>query len=424
MKKLFISTMMVLACIGANAQSTNNFKPVTKLSSGFDFIPASLTSDGKGIIECREWDEQAGQVLTVQLYDGDFNNYKTITATPNTIELKQYVKQRAEEIGVRYEDYSTYGDAIESEDAALQFIASWFGGAVEDYKLFKEEGGVKYYAGPSTSYYYEDVYGQKYPRELFAYIKGEPIRRYYYDWDITYTGEWGEKVEVEDGTQAESLDAFLMIDFEDYDNSIKWSTIYVSQTLINSDSKFEYLSPIYSKYERVYEHDRDYDGEIDEYQYNEYSCVIGYKIMSEDGSELARFMVEDGYTGSHSVSIFIFNGRTYLAHYIYKDGESYTQFYELVAGSSGVNAVKAVGRVSVSPRVAEANQDITVSAEGTGLREVIVSNAAGKTLYKTKVAAGQSTVRINSGVLGSGLNVVSVKSNDGKSENCKVIVKK
>ena len=135
-------------------------------------------------------------------------------------------------------------------------------------------------------------------------------------------------------------------------------------------------------------------------------------------------MVEDGYTGSHSVSIFIFNGRTYLAHYIYKDDESYTQFYELVAGSSGVNAVKAVGRVSVSPRVAEANQDITVSAEGTGVREVIVSNTAGKTLYKTKVAAGQSTVRINSGVLGSGLNVVSVKSNDGKSENCKVIVKK
>ena len=96
----------------------------------------------------------------------------------------------------------------------------------------------------------------------------------------------------------------------------------------------------------------------------------------------------------------------------------------MVAGSSGVNAVKAVGKVSVSPRVAERNQDITVSAEGTGVREVIVSNAAGKTVYKTKVAAGQSTVRINSGVLGSGLNVVSVKANDGKSENCKVIVKK
>lgn len=423
MKKLFISTMMLLAWIGANAQSNKNFTPITKLTSSPDFIPASLTSDGKGIITFTDFDDDT-ETAKVQLFDGDFNNYKTITATPVTIELKKYVKQRAEEIGVRYESYNTYGDAVESEDAALQYIASSFGGAVEDYKLFKEEDGVKYYAGPSTSYYEEDVYGQKYPRELYAYIKGQPVQRWDYDWDVVYTGEWGEKVEVEEEAYTETRSPFSEIEFVDYDNSGAWYDFVASQTLLNSDSKFEYLSPIYGKYEYVWESDRDYDGEIDLYQYSESSCVIGYKIMSEDGTELARFMVEDGYRSYDEVSIFIFNGRTYLSDYISKDNESYRQIYELVAGSSGVNAVKAVGRVSVSPRVAERNQDITVSAEGTGVREVIVSNAAGKTIYKTKVAAGQSTVRINSGVLSSGLNVVSVKANDGKSENCKVIVKK
>ena len=416
---------MTLACIGANAQSNKNFTPITKFTSSPDFIPASLTSDGKGILTFTDFDTETPKV---QLFDGDFNNYKTITATPITIELKRYVKQRAEEIGLRYKSYNTYGDAVESEEAALQYITNWFGGAVEDYKLFKEEDGVKYYTGPYTSYYEEDIYGKKYPRELYAYIKGQPVQRWDYDWDVVYTGEWGEKVEIEDASYTNIWSPFTEIWFKDYDNSGAEYDMVISQTLFNSDSKFEYLSPIYDKYESVYEQDRDGDGEIDTYAYQENDYVSGYKIMSEDGTELAKFMVEDGYRSYGEVSIFIFNGRTYLSAYITtksdNDYNSYRQIYELVAGSSGVNAVKAVGKVSVSPRVAERNQDITVSAEGTGVREVIVSNAAGKTVYKTKVAAGQSTVRINSSVLGSGLNVVSVKANDGKSENCKVIVKK
>ena len=80
--------------------------------------------------------------------------------------------------------------------------------------------------------------------------------------------------------------------------------------------------------------------------------------------------------------------------------------------------------MNVSPRVAERNEDITVEAEGTGIREVVVTDAAGRIVYSTKVAAGQQTVKINSSILSSGLNVVSVKANDGKNENCKVIVKK
>ena len=416
--------MMALACIGANAQSTNNFKPVTKVTSSSDFIPASLTSDGKGIITFTEYDEQTKEVTKIQLVDGDLNVYKTITTTPVTIELKKYVKQRAEEIGIRWTSYSSFGAAVETEEAALQAMVEWNYGAVEDYKLFKEENSVRYYTGPFTYYWEEDVYGQKYPRELFAYIKGEPIRHYSYDWGIVYTGEWGEKVEVEDKAYTDTRSSLTEVSFKDYDNSGAEYDAVISQTLFNSDSKFEYLSPIYGKYEYMYEIDRDYDGEIDEYQYSENSCVIGYRIMSEDGTELASFMLEDGYHSYNELSIFIFNGRTYLSVYISNDGEGYNQIYELVAGSSGINAVRAVKRVSVSPRVAERNEDITVEAEGTGIREVVVTDASGRMVYNTKVAAGQSTVRINSGVLSSGLNVVSVKANDGKSENCKVIVKK
>ena len=426
MKKIFITAMMALACIGANAQSNKNFTPITKLTSSPDFIPASLTSDGKGIITFTDFDEDT-ETPKVQLFDGDFNNYKTITATPIPIELKRYVKQRAEEITIeKYE--AICSDAFDTQEAAIQYLAGNRGCAVEDIKLFKEEDGVKYFMYSNEGYWMEDFYGKKYPYRLYAYTKGQPITRCDYSYNLSCIGEWGEKVEIEDESYTDILSPFTEIWFKDYDNSGAEYDAVISQTLFNSDSKFEYLSPIYDKYESVYEQDRDGDGEIDTYSYLEHKYVSGYKIMSEDGTELARFMVEDGYRSYNEASIFIFNGRTYLSDYIYaandEDHNGYRQIYELVAGSSGVNAVKAVGRVSVSPRVAERNQDITVSAEGTGVREVVVTNAAGKTVYKSKVAAGQSTVRINSGVLSSGLNVVSVKANDGKSENCKVIVKK
>lgn len=91
---------------------------------------------------------------------------------------------------------------------------------------------------------------------------------------------------------------------------------------------------------------------------------------------------------------------------------------------SKVSIATAPMRVSVSPRMASRNQDINVVAEGNGVREVIVTNAAGQVVYSTKVAAGETNVKISSRRPSSGLNVVSVKGADGKEENCKVIVKK
>ena len=171
---------MALACIGANAQSTNNFKPVTKFTSSPDFIPASLTSDGKGIITFTDFDTETPKV---QLFDGDFNNYKTITATPITIEQKRYVKQRAEEITIeKYE--RIYSDAFDTQEAAIQYLAGNWGYAVEDIKLFKEEDGVKYFVRPYESYWMEDFYGKKYPYRLYAYTKGQPITRCDYSYDM------------------------------------------------------------------------------------------------------------------------------------------------------------------------------------------------------------------------------------------------
>ena len=75
-------------------------------------------------------------------------------------------------------------------------------------------------------------------------------------------------MEVEDKAYTDTRSSLTEVSFKDYDNSGAEYDAVISQTLFNSDSKFEYLSPIYGKYEYMYEIDRDYDGEIDEYQYS------------------------------------------------------------------------------------------------------------------------------------------------------------
>ena len=57
------------------------------------------------------------------------------------------------------------------------------------------------------------------------------------------------------------------------------------------------------------------------------------------------------------------------------------------------------------------------------MRQVVVTDAAGKVVYDARSAEGQRTVKIDSYRLGHGLNVVNVKHADGSGESCKILVK-
>ena len=190
-------------------------------------------------------------------------------------------------------------------------------------------------------------------------------------------------------------------------------TMYLTQTLFNDDEKYEYIVSVPQK---------------NQYGYD-YSA--GLKIMSDDGSVLQTIMFPENVTGyfDRGIKLFIIGSSKYLEGGDYEDADEneYMNLYKInkdAKDPSKVSIATAPMRVSVSPRMASRNQDINVVAEGNGVREVIVTNAAGQVVYSTKVAAGETNVKINSRRLSSGLNVVSVKGADGKEENCKVIVKK
>ena len=193
----------------------------------------------------------------------------------------------------------------------------------------------------------------------------------------------------------------------DYNNNSDDFEITLTQTLFNDDEKFEYILLQEDNENRSY-----------------YKSL---QVISEDGTILQTLEFPNKVYGG-IVKLVIIGKSRYLAFGEYEGEDDFycLNMYKInkSADPSKVSIATAPMRVSVSPRMASRNQDINVVAEGNGVREVIVTNAAGQVVYSTKVAAGENNVRISSRRLSSGLNVVSVKGADGKEENCKVIVKK
>ena len=193
----------------------------------------------------------------------------------------------------------------------------------------------------------------------------------------------------------------------DYNNNSDDFEITLTQTLFNDDEKFEYI---------LLQEDNENS-----------SYYKSLQVISEDGTILQTLEFPNKVYGEN-VKLVIIGKSRYLAFGEYEGEDDFhcLNMYKInkSADPSKVSIATAPKRVSVSPRMASRNQDINVVAEGNGVREVIVTNAAGQVVYSTKVAAGETNVKISSRRLSSGLNVVSVKGADGKSENCKVIVKK
>ena len=244
--------------------------------------------------------------------------------------------------------------------------------------------------------------------ELFLYDAGtQYVVSVEYSEDRTaatmrvYDNEFNLKKTITPESRPSNLDVHVL-----NENSADY-TIYLTQTLFNDDEKFEYL---------IESGSGTYPTEL--------------KVVSEDGTVLQTLKYPAGVeVYRDEIDLFVVGSNKYLRIGVSVDenGNEYMNLYKInkdAKDPSKVSIATAPMRVSVSPRMASRNQDINVVAEGNGVREVIVTNAAGQVVYSTKVAAGENNVRISSRRLSSGLNVVSVKGADGKEENCKVIVKK
>lgn len=186
---------------------------------------------------------------------------------------------------------------------------------------------------------------------------------------------------------------------------------YLTQRVFNDDDAYEYIMPLR---ETVITEGESYS--------RKEARITGFSIMSENGNTLqtVNFNDDDNYQYC-DFSLYKLGNNVYLVaeadydkHYLYR----------VTPTSTGVNSLKAVMTVNIKPRVADRGESFTVDL-GKGdnaARTVTVTNAAGQTVWRQDVPAGQTQVTISAARLGRGVNVVNVSSGKQK-ESCKIIVK-
>ena len=203
---------------------------------------------------------------------------------------------------------------------------------------------------------------------------------------------------------------YCYVEYYNYDEGgVRYASIIISQTLFNSDEKYEYLSPIYDIEKNYY---------------------TGINVASEDGTILQTINFGNYYSEYiSSIQLNVINGKKYLFIEYMRNPDSTnptTLIYRIDSETSQINFVaKHEGTLNIHPRVADRSDMITVemNEEGdNGIREIIVSNAAGQTITRVPVEKGQKSVTIPASELSRGMNIVDAIDRKGHNAN-KVIVK-
>lgn len=195
-----------------------------------------------------------------------------------------------------------------------------------------------------------------------------------------------------------------------YQGTRSYDELYLTQTLFNDDEKYEYVR---------YIEDNIDDG----------SNVI--QIVSEDGTILQTLRLPEGTglswdDGSYYIVSFDKDNNYFVASHYRSDRKYEKWFYKITKNPSDPSAVSVATtpiKLNVSPRLASRGAPIKVESKSGSMRQVVVTDAAGKVVYDARPAEGQRTVKIDSYRLGHGLNVVNVKHADGSVESCKILVK-
>lgn len=210
----------------------------------------------------------------------------------------------------------------------------------------------------------------------------------------------------------------------------------ISQTLFNDDDKYEFILPEMAVFETTYEDWWDETHEIT-FVTNYEHRVIGYKIVSEDGTILHKIILNEEKDPDMrcNANIMSIGEKNYLVIYIYyrasgtEDNIMVTRFYEIKKDSNGANIQKVremSGSMIIRPTVANRDEQITITLneENSNVaRELIVTGVNGQLIERRDIPAGKNTVRISASMFSSGMYNFTLQKKGQIIDNGKVIVK-
>lgn len=243
---------------------------------------------------------------------------------------------------------------------------------------------------------------------------------------ITYqrTGEW----EVVDTDEYEYTDYMEEIwDMQNYDENLFYELegdIIATQTLFNTDEKYEYIRCKCTTYSDrlIGEEDRDGDGIADTRSFRSGYEYVGIEVVSEDGNVIASFDAGDTEGGD----LIIWGGKRYLRFYDYSGEENAYKFYEINPNGSGITRASSAAFMHILPAMPKKNTSVTVEFGEESVKkggQLMITDMNGRTVYRNAVAPGETSVRVPLRRMESGVYNVTLTNDGKKMETSKLIVR-
>lgn len=197
--------------------------------------------------------------------------------------------------------------------------------------------------------------------------------------DGKYTGAWEVKEEI----NAKSFSGVFNLHLNDFDQSCDdFRNIFLTQTLFNTDDKYEYLLPIISPNNGGQEEDRDRDGQVDlKFTWTD-AVVTGFKVVSETGNVLQTINFENGFhtTDTYSITdvdLLRINGKLYLCFDGYIDDSDAVLLYSIDSTTNGVHMmtmekVSSTRRYNLSGRPTNGEKGINIIRMSDGTTKKVL----------------------------------------------------
>lgn len=411
---LLMTCAAFMAATPAFAAITDTGK---RLAETPDFIPAVFAADGKAVMYVGNEDNDGANEYVI--LDNEFNEGRKITFSYEAVTVTKTTWHKLEgPIGVTEADRMTTNemDGISLE----QFIDM----ANNQGFIRREDHGSEVWLMPQDpyTYYAYEVYEYKYPQEVMVWSANH-MTQYRIDYNCEgygfIPGKYGEPE-----TREESYTPSAVGMGRKSSACVDYDELYLTQTLFNNDAQIEWLIPVYTV------SDCSYEDEYEKVEGKEVR-VTGYKVMSENGSQVASFNLPAGYSSRYNdVDVYETDGKNYLVVYCYTklNGSTEEEAYVVYAidpASSSVRQITEARKVRVSPTAPRRGTSVNVElGEPAGSNsKVVVTSVNGRIVLDRNIAPGTTATTIDTDSFAAGVYIVTVSDGKNSREASKIVVR-
>lgn len=371
----------------------------------YTFIPKKFSYTGQPQLYFEDEDESG---IAIRIYDESLKLKKEL-ACDNLYHSYRTVTEERSVIPGEYDDVvvNEESQSVGSLEEAISMANNY--GAESHTKKDNVHTFLPVELPEGNGFYWKLVYTEGAAEILIYGIQRFP--RYSDDWQVT------DEEEMKVGYAGFSSVAQHNLD---EDIPIEDISLTFSQTLFNTDDKYEYLAPVYESakepyirvIDRIWRNNEEfpikreliYDGNI-----------TSTNVVSENGSVLYTF-------SGDVISITIMGGKTYaVAEEYLSDGRCVLTFYEINPQQNSIKAVQT-SEVKISRR----SDNVTIETSGAAAgqsREVVVTSMDGRTVARCGIPAGETTTRISTARLAGGVYNFTVYAAGKKLENGKIVIR-